>query len=162
MLFRSRRAYRGNCPGQDQRHIFVLNAVFTSPKFADRKLSLLASGWQVAPILQIHSGSAFTVTAGSDQSLTTIPGQTANQLAQDPYATNKGQVNGIAQFSWLNPASFAVPALGTTSSLGYGNLQGPSSVQLNVALSRTFKIREHQTIQLRSEAFNLQIGRAHV
>lgn len=145
----NRRAYRDNCPFSDQRHVFVLNAVMTSPKFGDKVLRMVASDWQLAPILQIRSGAALTVTAGTDQSLTTVAGQTANQLLLNPYAANKSIHN------WLNPAAFAVPALGTTSGVAYGIVQGPPEFQLNVALSRTFHLRERQSIQLRGEAFNL-------
>ena len=141
-------AYRGSCPG-DIRESFVLNAVYTTPKMANRIANLLVSGWQIAPILQIRSGQALTVTAGTDQSLTTIPGQTANQVLPDPYCSSKG-IN-----CWLNPNSFAIPALGTTSQARYGSVAGPGQFQMNLALSRTFRLYEKQTIQLRGEAFNL-------
>ncbi|HLK50902.1 MAG TPA: carboxypeptidase-like regulatory domain-containing protein [Bryobacteraceae bacterium] len=145
----NRRAYRGNCPLQDQRHTFVLNAVMTAPKISGGLLRIVASDWQLAPILQIRSGQAFTVTAGTDQALNTVAGQTAVQLLPDPYSPNKSIK------SWLNPAAFAVPALGTTSTLGYGNVYGPPMFQLNVALSRTFRLHERQSLQFRAEAFNL-------
>jgi len=48
-----------------------------------------------------------------------------------------------------------VAPLGTYGNLGYNNMKGPGVFQLNVALSRTFAIRERKTIQLRAEAFNL-------
>jgi len=44
---------------------------------------------------------------------------------------------------------------GTYGNLGYNSLKGPHTVQINVALSRTFAIRERQSIQIRAEAFNL-------
>jgi hypothetical protein len=56
---------------------------------------------------------------------------------------------------WLNAASFAIPALGAYGNLGRENVQGPGVFQLNVAVSRTFAIRERKTIQVRAEAFNL-------
>lgn len=144
----NRRAYRGSCPF-DQRQVFVLNAVMTSPKFERRALRILASDWQLAPIIQLRTGQALTITAGTDQSLTTVAGQTAVQLLQNPYMANKS-ITG-----WLNPAAFAVPALGTTSQMNYGNVYGPGSIQVNVALSRTFQVREKQSLQFRAEAFNL-------
>ena len=39
--------------------------------------------------------------------------------------------------------------------MAFGTVQGPGLIQLNVALSRTFPIKEKRTIQLRAEAFNL-------
>ena len=35
------------------------------------------------------------------------------------------------------------------------NFKGPGVFQLDVALTRTFPVREHQTLQLRADAFNL-------
>src|ERR1700674_499424 len=48
--------------------------------------------------------------------------------------------------NWNTPGTFH---------LDYNNMKTPSIFQLNVALSRTFPIRERKTIQLRAEAFNL-------
>jgi hypothetical protein len=129
--------------------VFVLNAVLTAPKFNGRALRIVASDWQLAPIFQIRSGQALTITAGTDQSLTTVAGQTAMQLLPDPYTPGKSIK------SWLNPAAFAVPALGITSQMNYGNVYGPGMFQVNVALSRTFRLHERQSLQFRAEAFNL-------
>jgi hypothetical protein len=144
----NRRAYRGNCATQDVRHSIVVNAVMTAPKFNGRVMGVLASNWQLAPIMRIRSGQALNVTAGTDQALTTVANQRAVQTAADPYLPNKS----IA--GWLNPASFAVPALGTVSGVN-PFIYGPGQFTFNMALSRTFKTIERQSIQLRAEAFNL-------
>ena len=146
----NRRAYRSNCAGSDQRQQFVLNMVATTPKFSQKALSMLASGWQVAPILQIRSAQQFTITSGTDRALTVAAGQTPNLVdPNNTYAANKT----VAQ--WLNPAAFAVPALGTYGNLGQNNMKGAGVFQLNMALSRTFTIHEKKTFQLRAESFNL-------
>jgi hypothetical protein len=44
---------------------------------------------------------------------------------------------------------------GTYGNAGRFNLKGPGVFQLDMALSRTFAIREGKTLQLRVEAFNL-------
>jgi hypothetical protein len=145
----NRRQWRSNCVGTDLRQLFTLSAVATSPKFESRALRMVASDWQVAPIMTIKSAQFFSVLAGSDRALTGVPGQPASLANANPYPVNQSVDH------WLNPAAFAQPALGTYGNLGFNNLKGPGVFQLNLALSRNFPIREHQTLQVRAEAFNL-------
>jgi hypothetical protein len=124
--------------------------VAQAPKFSNRWFGPIASGWQVAPIILLRSARFFSVIPGTDRALTTEPAQRVNLL--DPsnlYAANKG-VDG-----WLNTSAFGIPALGTNGNLGYNNIRGPGQFQVNLALSRNFKIVEGQTMQVRAEAFNL-------
>jgi hypothetical protein len=146
-----RRNGRSNCTGADQRHSFVLNMVAQAPRFNNTWLRRLASDWQVAPIFILRSGGYFSIVPGTDRALTTAPAQTVNLVNPDAvYAANKG-VNG-----WLNPAAFALPALGTYGNLGQSNVQGPGMIQLNVALSRSFHVwGEKRILQVRADAFNL-------
>jgi len=145
----ARRQWRSNCVGSDLRQLFSLNAVATTPKFSGKALRIVASDWEVAPILTVKSAQFFSVLAGPDQALTTVPGQPAQLLSPSEYATHQT----VTQ--WLNPAAFGEPALGTYGNLGLNNLKGPGVFQLNLALSRSFPIAEHKTFQVRAEAFNL-------
>src|SRR5206468_1379765 len=56
---------------------------------------------------------------------------------------------------WINPAAFALPALGALSTMNRGNVPGPAFWQLDLSLTRTFRITERQKLQIRGEAFNL-------
>ena len=145
----NRRQFRSNCVGIDLRHLFVLNLVATTPKFSSRALRILASDWQVAPILEVKSAAFFTVYSGTDRALTTVANQTPNLASANPYPDNQNINN------WISRSAFANPDLGTYGNLGYNNLKGPGVFQLNMALSRTFAIKEKKTIQIRAEAFNL-------
>ena len=145
----NRRQWRSSCIGVDERQQFVLNVVATTPKFSNRALRTVASDWQVAPILQIRSAQEFSVFTGTDQALSTVASQPPNLVNLNPYPANQS-VN-----SWISGSAFAPAALGTYGNLGYNNMKGPGIFQLNMALSRTFPIRERMTIQLRAEAFNL-------
>jgi hypothetical protein len=145
----NRRKYRSNCAASDLRQLFNLNFVATTPKFSDRALRILASNWQVSPILSVKSAQFFTVISGTDVALTTAPSQTPNLTNLNPYSSNQS-VN-----SWVSRSAFATATPGTYGNLGANNLKGPGVIQLNMALSRTFPIQERRTIQLRAEAFNL-------
>jgi Carboxypeptidase regulatory-like domain/TonB dependent receptor len=144
-----RRQFRSNCLGIDLRQLFVLNLVATTPKFSSRALRMLASDWQVAPIMEIKSAAFFSVLDGTDRALTTVASQTPNLVSQNPYPSNQNINN------WVSASAFAHSALGTYGNLGYNNLKGPGVFQLNMALSRNFRIMENKTLQLRAEAFNL-------
>jgi hypothetical protein len=146
----NRRAYRSNCAGSDLRHLFVLNMVAATPRFSNRILRIFASDWQVAPILQLKSAQFFTVTSGTDRALTTAVGQTGNLIAPGTEYPADQNVNG-----WLNRNAFGLPALGSYGTLGYNNFKGPGAIQLNLGLTRTFRLWESHTVQLRGEAFNL-------
>jgi Carboxypeptidase regulatory-like domain/TonB dependent receptor len=145
----ARRQWRSNCVGSDLRQLFSLNAVATTPKFSNHAVRVLASDWQVAPILTIKSAQFFSVLAGPDRALTTVPGQPAQLKNTNPYPTNQSVDH------WLDPSAFGPPDLGTYGNLGLNNLKGPGVFQLNLSLSRNFPIAEHKTLQVRGEAFNL-------
>jgi hypothetical protein len=148
----NRKAERSNCFATDQRHLFNLSAVLQTPTFSNRALGLIASNWQLAPIIKVRSGSYFTVTGGVDYALNGVPqlaDQRPNQVLASPYASQKTVDH------WLNPAAFAAPAPGTYGNLGKNNMLGPGVFQLDVAISRTFPIGENKSLQLRAEAFNL-------
>ena len=145
----NRRADRSNCQTSDQRQLFNLSVVAQTPKFSNRALRMFASGWQISPLLKIRSAQFFTVTSGVDTALSGQTGQRPNLLNPDPYPANQGVA------SWVLPSAFGTPALGNYGNLGNYNLKGPGTFQLDMSLTRTFPIREKQTLQLRAEAFNL-------
>jgi hypothetical protein len=146
----NRRQYRGNCSGIDRRQLFGMSMVATTPKFSNSALRIVASDWQFAPILSIQSAQLFSVWAGTDQALTTVPNQPPMLI--DPanvYPKKKTAGN------WINRAAFAPAAPGTYGNVGYNSFEGPGTFRLNMAVSRIFPIRERQAIQIRAEAFNL-------
>jgi len=147
---------RGNCE-LDRRHNFNMSAVYETPRFANTALRVLGSGWQISGIVRAVTGAYFSVATGTDIALSgtpSTPGNTGvdqrpNQILANPYLPNKG-VNG-----WLNPAAFAQPAPGTYGNAGPRNVQGPGSIVFNTGLTRSFAIREKQSLQIRAEAFNV-------
>jgi hypothetical protein len=152
----NRRAYRGNCTVgvADVRHYFALNMVATAPKFTNKALGIIASNWQLAPILQLKSGNFMTITSGTDRALTTVANQPGNQISGDVFATSKA-ASCAPCITYLNKSAFSIPDLGSYGNMAYGSIKGPGLIQLNMALSRTFPVGEKRTIQLRAEAFNL-------
>lgn len=138
---------RGNCIGIDHRNIINVSAVEEAPRFSNRVLQFVAGDWKLSEIVRIQSGSWFSVTTATDQALNSIGAQRA-AIVGNPYPATQTFAE------WLNPASFANPALGTFGT-SPGNLLGPGTFDINMALTREVRIREKQRIELRAEAFNL-------
>jgi hypothetical protein len=145
----NRDAYRANCGTSDTRQLFNLSVVAQTPVFSNRAVRLLATGWQVSPIVRITSAQEYTVTSGVDSALSTMPGQTPNLVNLNPYPAHQTVNN------WVNASAFAAAAPGTYGNLGYNNMKGPGYFTLDLSLVRSFRVREGMSLQLRGEAFNL-------
>jgi len=145
-----RSTYRGNCQTGDTRHAFNLSSILQTPGFSKgaRGLRMIASNWQLSPIIQARSAQIFSVTLGVDQALTGGTTQTPN-LVGNPYPGN--QTAG----QWIDRAAFQTPTTGTYGNLGLNTMKGPNVFQFNFALSREFAIQERKSLQLRGEAFNI-------
>ena len=144
----NRRLDRGNC-FSDIRQIFNLTAVAQSPHYSGSLLGRLASDWRLSVIDQYRTGIALNLNTGIDNELNgenSFSFEEPNQLLKNPYGSG---------LNFLNPAAFATPALGTHGNNGVYNLTGPSFWELDTALSRLFRIGEHQTVEARWEAFNI-------
>ncbi len=151
----NRRQYRSNCQTSDQRHVFNLSAVAQTPRFSSRPWRVLASGWQISPILKWKSAAFFTVTSGVDTALSGQTGETPNLVTDvSPYVTDRS-CSTAPCVTWLTSKAFRSAPQGTYGNLGYNNLKGPGVFSLDMALSRMFPVGERRTIQLRGEAFNL-------
>jgi hypothetical protein len=150
-----------------------LTALAETPKFANRTLSVIGTGWRLSGIYRAStsgnlvpsnvSSGLRTVTMGAansssssgvglDQCLCDISNQRPDLLLPNAVYLNK---SGRPGTQYLNPAAFGIPALGTFGNLGRATLRLPSTWQFDVALSRIFHVRETQTLEFRTEAFNL-------
>ena len=154
----NRRYDRGNCTAgtlgtsgggaEDRRQIFNLSGTAASPQFADPKLRILGSGWQLAPLLRILSGGTVNVENLTDPGLIYMLHQRPNLAMANPYGDRS-----VTNF--LNPKAFVAPLPGTFGNLGRGAIRGPATWQFDVALSRNFRVKEAQHVEFRAEAFNL-------
>ncbi|MBS1800412.1 MAG: TonB-dependent receptor [Acidobacteria bacterium] len=141
------RASRGNCIS-DVRHIFNLSYIAKSPHFKSPLMDKVLSNWQQSGIIGARSGSWLTPTDGQDVSLTNVGNDRPN-LVGNPHLSNPT----IRQ--WFNTSAYAKQATGTYGNAGSYSILGPGGFTFDAALSRTFKIRESQGLQVRVEAFNV-------
>lgn len=141
---------RGNCDA-DRRHIFNLTGVMQTPQFSNNVLRMAATGWQLAGIYKFQSGMPISIQDGQDRNLTGINHQRPNLVDPNNVYSNESCPN----CRYLNSAAFAQPALGTIGNLGWNSLTAPTYWNIDIAVSRDFRLTERQTVQLRADAFNV-------
>jgi len=163
----NRRYDRGNCQTQtgtgvnqslDRRHIVNITGVLEAPKFKGRALRWIASDWKLSSSYRYLSGAFLTVTTGVDYALNGSAVERPNLLLPNPLATDPAATCGTTApcQAWLNRDAFSasVPA-GTFGNLGRSSVPGPTTWEIDTALSRIFRVREGKTVEIRGEAFNL-------
>jgi hypothetical protein len=129
-----------------------------------RAMKLIVNGWQTTGLIQHHSGDALTVTAGGNNSVTSLGRDRAVATGVQPYGTSACATATTACRGWVVPAAYVANTLanasGPNSPLVYGNvvkgsLVGPGYTDWDAALHRYFKITEKANLQFRAEYFNI-------
>jgi Carboxypeptidase regulatory-like domain len=158
----------GPC-GSDFRNVenivLVLGSQFHSMPTIARAI---VNNWQLAPLVHISSGSPFTVTTGTDISLTDVGNDRPNLVPGVPVFLHQAIRAGTGQANrgYLNPAAFcatsttsapcsAPVASGTYGDVSRNSFQGPTFYQFDAQISRVFPIWERLAMTLRLEAFNV-------
>ena len=147
----------GNCT-LDRRQIANVTLVVTTPRFSNNATRWLASGWTFATIIVAETGAYYSLGTGiGTDPATGFTTQRPNLVNTNTASATQGQAcaNLAPCVSWLNPAAFADPVLGTMGNMGAYNLEGPKFWEWDESLSRQFQIREGQRLELRIEAYNL-------
>ena len=157
----------------DARHVLNFTSVAETPKFANRTVNMLGSGWRLSALYRASTGAINAANASSGMRTVTLGSASAGQRGnvaggdvcfcdnsnQRPNLLLPNQVyldkSGRANTQYLNPAAFGSPAPGTLGNLGRVTLSLPLTWQFDVALARTFHIRESQSFEFRAEAFNV-------
>jgi hypothetical protein len=148
----NRKGSRGRS-GFDIRHNFVGNVVYELPFGRRRGFG----GWQLSGIASVHSNVPFTPVLSFDnadlQSLVTAE---RPNLIGNPYSgvcPNGARVGTPG--CWFNPSAFALPPPGQFGTAGRDILRGPGFAQFDLAVQKSFQVREGMKIMLRGEAFNV-------
>ena len=157
----------GPC-GSDYRNVENVVLVATSRFHLKSKLLAFAvNGWEIAPLTHIVSGAPFTVTSGTDISLTDVGNDRPNLVPGVPVYTHIANRAGTGAINraYLNPAAFcgtsttAAPCSNPVAAGSYGNIsrnsfRGLPQYQFDPQISRIFNLYKHLTTTLRLEAFN--------
>ncbi len=128
--------------------------------FGNRLERLVVNGWEVAPLAHITSGAPFTITTGTDISLTDIGNDRPNLVPGQPiylHIPNRSG-SGQANRAYLNPAAFCgatCVAPGSYGNIGRNSLRGLPQYQFDAQISRIFPVHEHVNLTFRLEGFNV-------
>jgi len=138
----------------DVRHRFVTSFIWDMPFFRRSKglEHAILGGWELNGILTLQRGLPFTVTAGTDRSLSAVGLDHADVLG--PVATYNGASNASKIARYFDIAAFANPALGTFGSVGRNTLIGPGLQNFDASLSKDFRVTESKRFQFRWGVFN--------
>ncbi len=147
-----RKGSRGRS-GFDIRHNFVANVIYELPFGRGSRFG----GWQISGVASVHSNLPFTpVLAFDNAGLQSLLTSERPDLVGNPYTgicPNGSSVGTPA--CWFNPSAFAVPAPGRFGNAGRNILRGPAFAQFDLALQKSFQLREGTKIVLGAEAYNL-------
>ncbi|MEO8370616.1 MAG: carboxypeptidase regulatory-like domain-containing protein [Candidatus Solibacter sp.] len=138
----------------DQRQNFVgaviLNLSYyrgTSPLLRN-----LANGWTLSPIVTFTSGLPFSVTSGKDNNYDGVSNDRANLVGNPFLDPNRPRAQVLAQ--WFNTSAFAANPIGTAGTSARNLMIGPGNKNVDMALFRSFDVREHVKLQFRAEFTN--------
>jgi hypothetical protein len=143
----NRNADYGPCD-HDLRHNFVTSFVYESPRLTNRAMNTAFANWQFSFLISARNGFPFTPRTGVDASLSGN-GQDRPDVVGAPY------IRDTKTLRWIDPKAFGRNAPGTFGNAGYNSLLAPSFFNMDSSLTRSFKIREGQRVELRFEFFNV-------
>jgi hypothetical protein len=139
----------------DRTHIVKLNGVWDLPKsgLANPVLKMIADGWQVSGIVSFISGAPLGIGYG-----TTVPVDITGSPTDGArvYLTgNPVLPKSDRTFSrFFNPDVVRLPAKGTIGNSAKYVMRGPGINNWDLALFKTFPVREALRLQLRWELYN--------
>ncbi len=142
----------------DVPHVIHFSGIWQVPKLqAKGAAGGLLNGWEVTSIATWHSGFAFPIFSGSDNSFSAVGVDradfTGTSLSQANLDPNRSHGELIQQY--FNPAYFVPNAVGTFGNTGRNILRGPGFVDTDFGLIKDTRVTEHTTVQFRAEFFNL-------
>jgi hypothetical protein len=151
----------------DQTHILSAYANYQLPFGHGKKMganmnrvaNAVVGGWEVSPIITLHSGNAMTAgLAFFDNSGTGGAGPfgfarpDCGAAPSYPKTHLTGAQTGI---QWVAPSAFTVPDLNTFGDCHNGSVRGPTLAQVDLGVHKDFAITENKGLEFRAEFINL-------
>jgi hypothetical protein len=128
----------------------------------------LVNGWQISPIVYLHSGGVLTPTTGANKSFDSTNNQRPDAVpGQNPVlSAHRCRVcsTNSETSAWFNTAAYTANGPGVAGGIGPGgadgnvgrnSLYGPGFKDIDLGLFRDIKFERGITFQLRGEATNV-------
>ncbi len=166
-------ANAANTGGTDIRSNAAISGTWNIGYFhGDNKIvKEVVNGWQIAPIVYLHSGTDFTMETGSSKNLDSNNSSSSNRPnavpgvnpVLDPHRCRVCSTNSVVN-EWFNPAAFIANGPGVAGGIGPGgadgnvtrnSLYGPGFKDIDLGLFRNITFERGMVFQLRGEATNV-------
>jgi hypothetical protein len=152
-------------PGDyDQRNMASISAIWDLSYYhgENKLVRNVANGWELSPIVTLHSGLPVNIVTGSDRNDDSYTSDRPNLVAgQKPFLDpRRGRVAAAAE--WFNTAAFTPNAPG--AGIGPGGADGdvnrnfivaPGYRDIDLGLYRSFQFEKGVALQIRGEATNV-------
>lgn len=154
-----RRADRG-LSGNHIGHRFIGSATWDLPfgegrawSIGNRFLDQIAGGWSTSLIYEARTGSPFGVIENNASAIYPTAATVRSNVVA-PYRENTNWRSNVLGEAFFDPASFAAPAQYTFGNAGRTIAIGPGAISSDLAVLKSFSVREQQRLQLRIEMLN--------
>ena len=149
----------------DQRHVVSISYIYDLPFFKGSGLThTLLGGWQISGITGIQTGSPFSVSNGGVGEISSDNAGVGNGVASSGSWPDRvgnpnsgspgGALSGFGPLL-LNPSVFIAPRGLTFGDSGRNIARNPRRTNFDMALFKSFAIRESMGLEFRAEAFNV-------
>lgn len=140
---------------EDIPHNFRFSNVWNVPNAPVQGLAAkILNGWMLNGIVTWQSGFPFSVTSGTDRSLTGIGRDRADYVGGDILlASDRSHGEMIKQY--FNTDAFVTNATGTFGTSGKNILRGPRYFNTDVGVTKRTSITETIRVEFRGELFNI-------
>jgi hypothetical protein len=139
----------------DRTHLFTVSWVWDVPAFsASSRLSrALFEGWSLNGIASFYSGSPLFVITNKDNDYDGNSAGDRPDVVGDWYLS-PSRSRGEVIKAWFNTSALVANKPNNLGNLGRNVLVGPGSKNVDIGISRSFRITEKHRLQFRGEAFN--------
>jgi hypothetical protein len=145
--------------GYDRTHNASVNFIYDIPVFrnnSSRLVKTVAGGWTVSGIVTLESGVPINIGLTGGQGGNALPNATNRPDLTGKISYTNSVEPGDHVIQYLNPTTFALPAVGSFGDLGHNAIRGPGRDNWNLSLFKSFVFSETRgsRLEFRVETFN--------